>query len=297
MIKPLDISKIGSYVAIGDSFSEGMMDPWASDPHLAESAVGEYRGWTDRLASKLSRIRVDEDLPPVRYANLAVRGKLLHQIVAEQLDPAIEMLPDLLSIVGGGNDMLRPGATPDTVAELLEEAVSRARHAGCEVLLVVSSNPRGGSRLLSATRGQASVFNSYIWSIAHRYDCYVADQWGLQALQTWPAWAADRIHLTSTGHEIMAREALHALGLEARINEDSRPLPLGEDPIPSEVPISEAIPAGWAQVQQGFRDDFEWLRRDVKPWVGRRIKGVSSGDEVRAKRPRLQEMPPQPHDL
>ena len=98
-------------MAIGDSFTEGLNDALAA---------GGFRGWADRLAGLLAA-----DYPGLRYANLAVRGKLLRQIVAEQVPAAAAVSPGLVSIAGGGNDLLRPGADPDTLAELLDVAVAR----------------------------------------------------------------------------------------------------------------------------------------------------------------------------
>jgi lysophospholipase L1-like esterase len=59
------------YVALGDSFTEGIGDP---EPE----SVGGNRGWADRLAEVLS-----DGQPDFSYANLAVRGKILSQISGE----------------------------------------------------------------------------------------------------------------------------------------------------------------------------------------------------------------------
>ena len=56
--------QIGSFVAIGDSFTEGLDDPHP-DPALG------YRGWTDLVAQRLAARR-----PDFRHANLALRGRL-----------------------------------------------------------------------------------------------------------------------------------------------------------------------------------------------------------------------------
>src|SRR5690625_4557997 len=60
-----------SFLALGDSFTEGLQD---IDP------VGNVRGWTDRLAGHIAVHN-----PDARYANLAVRGKLIAQVVSEQV--------------------------------------------------------------------------------------------------------------------------------------------------------------------------------------------------------------------
>lgn len=78
------------YVAIGDSFTEGIGDPEPDSP-------GGHRGWADRVAEQLAE-RTDD----FAYANLAVRGRLLQQIADEQIDPALALRPDLISISAGG---------------------------------------------------------------------------------------------------------------------------------------------------------------------------------------------------
>src|SRR5699024_12178143 len=94
----LMLETITSYVAVGDSFSEGLMDP---DPHGED----RYRGWADRLALMLTESAVGS--PDVSYANLAIRGRLLDRIIDEQIPRALEIRPDLVSLCAGGNDCLR----------------------------------------------------------------------------------------------------------------------------------------------------------------------------------------------
>ncbi|MER2137399.1 MAG: SGNH/GDSL hydrolase family protein, partial [Arthrobacter sp.] len=55
------------YVALGDSFTEGIGDPSPESP-------GGHRGWADRLAEELAAGHDD-----FAYANLAIRGRLLNQ--------------------------------------------------------------------------------------------------------------------------------------------------------------------------------------------------------------------------
>lgn len=103
---------IGSYVAVGDSFTEGVGDPGPD---------GAFVGWADRLAVLLADRRPEGDFG---YTNLAVRGKLLDQIMEDQLPRALRLAPDLVSFSAGGNDILRPGTDPDEVAERFERAIA-----------------------------------------------------------------------------------------------------------------------------------------------------------------------------
>src|SRR5919112_2738603 len=243
------------FVALGDSFTEGLEDLGTD---------GAYRGWADRLAEVLAAGAPAGDL---RYANLAVRGRLLPEIVSEQVPAALQLQPDLVSLVGGGNDVLRPGSDPDRLADLLEDAVRTLREAGADVLLATGVDPVK-SPIINLTRGKVAIYNNHIWSIARRQGAHVVDLWGMRALQDRRMWAAGRIHLTPDGHQRVAWHAAEVLGT-ASGNDWATPLPPG--------------PA--LRRRATVREDAQWVREYVGPWVGRRLRRRSSGDTVTPKRP------------
>jgi lysophospholipase L1-like esterase len=249
------------YLALGDSFTEGLQDLRAD---------GTYRGWADRLAQSLAAARTPGS-EPFGYANLAVRGRLLGQIVEQQVAAAIELLSGrpggLVSLVGGGNDVLRPGSDPDALAARLEQAVIDLRAAGSDVLLATPVDPVQ-SPIINLTRGKAAVFAACIWSIGRRHGAFVLDLWGMKSLQDRRMWAADRIHLTAEGHRRVAAQAAEVLGLSS---DGSWSTPL--TPVPARLR------------RQAVHDDAQWLRQYVGPWVGRRLRRRSSGDSVQPKRP------------
>jgi lysophospholipase L1-like esterase len=250
------------YVAIGDSFTEGMSDP---DPRRP----GAYRGWADRLAEHLAA-DAEADGGGFAYANLAVRGRLLEDIVTRQLDDALALSPDLVSIVGGGNDILRPRADVDSLAARLERAVAAVRATGADVLMATPTDPRGAP-LVQLTRRRVAVYIAHIHAIARRHDAVVVNQWGLRALSDWRMWAEDRIHMTPEGHRRVALAAYAALH---RLPEDDD----WAAPLPPQVPVGRL---------GRVRTDLEWAREHLVPWATRRLHGRSSGDVVTAKRPRL----------
>jgi lysophospholipase L1-like esterase len=120
MREPDPGAQIGSFVALGDSFTEGLENP---DPD------GGFIGWADRVAAVLAG-----QVPGFRYANLAIRGKLLPEVVAEQVPRAVELAPDLVSLAAGGNDILR-GSDVDALAARFDPAVAALQAAGCRVLI------------------------------------------------------------------------------------------------------------------------------------------------------------------
>ncbi len=253
----------GRYVAIGDSFTEGLWDTAPEDPQL------QY-GWADRLAFALSRLRREAGGDPLEYANHAVRGLLLGPILDEQLPRALAQGPELLSIVGGGNDVLRPGGNPDRLAARLDEAVVTARASGTRVLLATGMDTRGVA-LLGSLRHKVAVYNAHIWSIAQRRGAAVIDLWGMRSLRDRRMWAQDRIHLSPEGHRRVAQAALHALGLTPDDPDWDRPSPAD----------------GSVDRITQLKDDAAWLRRDVYPWATRRLHRTSSGDDRLPKYPQL----------
>ncbi|WP_024285687.1 SGNH/GDSL hydrolase family protein [Cellulomonas sp. KRMCY2] len=258
------------FAALGDSFTEGLWDVPGGEPPTRTAATDPAptcRGWADLLALHLAERAEDGRL---EYANLAVRGRLLGPILREQVPAALSLEPDLVSLIGGGNDILRPAADPDRLAAQLERAVVALRAAGVDVLLGTGMDSKD-SPVVRRTRGRAAVLNAHIWSIARRHDAHVLDLWGMRSLRDWRMWAPDRIHLTTEGHRRVAQGALAALGLEP---DD----PAWDDPLAPLPPLPRA-----AQV----RDDIEWFRSHAYPWATRRLRGRSSGDERTAKRPKL----------
>lgn len=248
---------IGSYAAVGDSFTEGVGDPGPD---------GSFIGWADRLAVLLSDRRPEHDF---RYANLAVRGRLLDQIVDEQVPRAIELHPDLVTFCAGGNDILRPGSDPDDVAERYEAAVARLTHSVGTVVLCTGFDTRGVP-VLRHLRGKIATYTAHVRAIADRHDCPVLDLWSLRSVQDRRAWDADRLHLSAEGHTRVALRAGQVLGLGIPADPD-QPWP----PEPFRAP---------AEIR---RDNIQWAREYLVPWIGRRLRGESSGDHVEPKRPDL----------
>ncbi|MHB1235244.1 MAG: SGNH/GDSL hydrolase family protein, partial [Microbacteriaceae bacterium] len=189
------------YIALGDSFTEGIGDP---EPRSA----GGYRGWADRVAEVLSA-RTDD----FSYANLAIRGRLLQQIVDEQVDPAVALRPDLVTLSGGGNDIIRPGSDPDAIAATLEAAVHRLGAHGATVVLFAGPDI-GMTPVLGRSRGKVAIFNENIRSIALRNDALIVDMWAMTELRDPRMWAPDRLHFSPLGHHAVARMVLRVLGVD-----------------------------------------------------------------------------------
>ncbi|MEZ5116459.1 MAG: SGNH/GDSL hydrolase family protein [Candidatus Nanopelagicales bacterium] len=244
------------YVALGDSFTEGLQDEVGPD--------GRHRGWADRLAGEL-----DARSPGLTYANLAVRGRLLPQVVDEQVPAALALDPDLVTFAAGVNDALRRHFDLDASATLLEDAVRRLRAGGADVLLVAFGDPSRRSRAIGSVTGRIAAYDSVVRAVAERYGCYLMDFWGLAAFDDDVLWDEDRLHLAPEGHRVVAAAALDALGFgDDRWRTPRAPSP--HRPLPARVAA-----------------DAAWARGHLLPWLGRRLRGISSGDGVDPKRPTL----------
>lgn len=242
------------FVAVGDSFTEGIGDP---DP----DAPGGNRGWADRVAEVLT-----QDVDDFAYANLAVRGKLIAQIVAEQIQPAVDLSPDLVSICAGGNDVIRPGTDPDDIAGQLEDAVARLSSTGAAVVLFTGIDT-GFTPVFRPFRGKVAIYNENVRAIADRHDCIVADQWALKSIQDTRFFADDRLHLNALGHHEVARMVLRALN------------------VPNDLQAMQPEPLPVRTWRAARAEDIGWAREHLVPWVLRRLRHQSSGDHVAAKRP------------
>ncbi|WP_328403194.1 SGNH/GDSL hydrolase family protein [Streptomyces sp. NBC_00390] len=243
-----------SFVAVGDSFTEGMSDLLPD---------GSYRGWADLLAARLAARS-----PGFRYANLAVRGKLIGQIVDEQIDTAAAMQADVVTLVGGLNDTLRPKCDMPRVCGLLEEAVERLAPS-CGQLVLMRSPGRSGP-VLERFRPRMEELFAHVDKLAARHGARVVDLYRSSALSDRRMWDVDRLHLTAEGHRRVAEAVWQTLGHEAE-----------ED---WQAPLTPAVPARWAE-RRGA--DLRFARQYLGPWIGRRLTGRSSGDGRPPKRAEL----------
>jgi len=245
-----------SYVAIGDSFTEGYGD---------DLPDGSIRGWADLVALGMTAASAE----PVEYANLAIRGRKLAPLLAEQLQPAIEMHPQLISLNGGGNDILRPRVGIGGLAAQLAAAARRIVGADIHVLLLSGANP---SRHLPAgrlIRRRGQQLDDAVLATYPRAGVTFVDNWADRELSDIRYWSADRMHLNALGHVRVATNVLTALDV----------------PVPEEW--SDLTPAGTAHDR-----NLRYYREYVLPWIGRRLARQSSGDGRLPKIPTLAPVAP-----
>lgn len=253
-----------SMVAVGDSFTEGMCDDLLPD--------GEFRGWADRVAERLAAEAGGEEV--FRYANLAVRGKLIGQIVDEQVDTAAAMDADLVTLAGGLNDALRPGCDPEAICAQLGLAAEKLSADGRQLVMFHSTDPSrrmpGGARLMPAILH----LKAFVDGLGERPNIAVVNLFDAACFDDPRLWADDRLHLSAEGHRRVAEAVLQAIGLPASFD--------WRAPLPAAAP-----PKRSAKITA----DLRWLGKHLGPWIVRRLTGKSSGDGRLPKRPELAPYP------
>lgn len=188
-------SEFRCYVAVGDSFTAG--------------APGMKGRWPDELAAALR---------PAEYHNLGVVGATTAEVADGQLDPCVELGPDLVTVVCGVNDVLL-SVRPDIEAhasglERIFRTITQ-RLPGAIVVTVttppiaehIGLRPRSRRRV---ERGVAQL-NEITRSLAERYGVLCLE-WGDHPLaRERQNFADDGFHPSLTGMRRAARASAQAL--------------------------------------------------------------------------------------
>lgn len=244
------------FVALGDSFTEGVGDPDPTRPN-------GLRGWADRVAEVLAAAD-----PDFGYANLAIRGRKLDAILAEQVEPAVALAPDLVTIYAGANDILRPKVDLDGLVERYDAALGTLAATGARLLVFTAFDP-GGSAIFRPMRGRFALYNELVREAAERHGATIVDYWRLRDYRDARLWDDDRMHMSAAGHQRMALEVLGTLDVPHEL----RPLALRDAP-----PLTRA---------EQRAANSAWVRDAAVPWVHRRLTGRSSGDQLEPRYPVL----------
>jgi lysophospholipase L1-like esterase len=248
------------YVAIGDSQTEGLWD--------GDDSAGLV-GFADRLASML-----DSFHPGLQYANLAVRGRRIQDVLNDQLPQALSMQPDLISVCIGMNDATRPGRKFDRALADLDIVHERLARSGATVVTTMFPDI---ARILPAGRLIASRMlriNSAIAAAADDYGFRLVDLYHAPSMTQPDMWSEDRVHGSTKGHIAFTAAAAEALNL------------------PSSNHNWAGAGAAGSSPSFGSRAYSQWLwtKNMFVPWLWREARGRSAGDNRAPKRPRLERL-------
>lgn len=250
--------RFGRYVALGDSSAEGLDDP---------DGRGGYRGWADRLAQRLAAAQ-----GTVLYANLAVRGRRTRQVLDDQLAPALAMRPDLAALVTGTNDVVSRRFDVASVAEDVERIHGQLIAGGATVITFTLPDLTPIMPMARRLAPRVAALNETLRRVAAETGAVLVDVAAHPVASDPRLWSADRLHANSRGHDRIAASLAEALGLPGA---DAT----WAEPLPHRPPASSA---------RRLAAEAIWLRRHLLPWAWRRLRGRSSGDGRRAKRPELE---------
>jgi len=244
------------FIALGDSMTEGMCD---------EIVNGNYRGWADRVADTLSK-----ENPNFSYVNLAIRGKLLHQVIDDQIPAAVRYItgPEtLVSFHAGANDVLRPNYQAEVAFAKYEKGISDLADTGATLIVfTVVDRVEGNGKTAQLWHQRFSAFNVNVREVAKKYGATVIEADDAKWLADLRFLAKDRLHLNSDGHWRLSQAVLEKLGK----NFDAA----------WKIPLPPAVKKPWLQKKS---ENLLWIITFVAPWIWRRLRGRSSGDGRRAK--------------
>ena len=239
------------YIALGDSMTEGMTD---------EVINGKYRGWADRIADVMAKQN-----PQFTYMNLAIRGKLIQQVIDDQLPqitPYVTGKDTLVSFHAGANDVIRPNYNPAVTLPLYIEAAKKVAATGCTLMLfTVMEKPTSDGKTGKIWESRFHEFNKIVRHTAELTGAVLID-WNVAPLLSDIRFLADdRLHLNAQGHYRVSQGVLEKLGLPFDSTWKT-PLP----PAQKTTLLKKAI------------SDVRWIFTFVLPWIWRRARGKSSGD-------------------
>ena len=244
------------FIALGDSMTEGMCD---------EIVDGQYRGWADRVADTLAK-----ENPNFTYVNLAIRGKLLHQVIDGQIPEAAKFvtgLETLLSFHAGANDVLRPNYQAEVAFAKYEKGISDLTKTGATVMVfTVIDRVEGNGKTAQLWHERFSAFNVNVRQVANKYGAIIIESDNAKWMADLRFLARDRLHLNTDGHWRLSQAVLENLGKES-------------DP-KWKIPLIPAIKK--SRLRKNL-ENIIWIIIFVLPWIWRRVRGRSSGDGRSAK--------------
>ncbi|GAA3158315.1 hypothetical protein GCM10010521_52900 [Streptomyces rameus] len=259
------------FVAVGDSLTEGVGDPHGTG----------WRGWAALLAASLA-----EDSEHVRFTNLAVSGAQTRDVRERQTPAALELRPDLVSVVIGVNDTLRSTFDIHAVAVNLDEVYAAFARQGATLLTACLPDPGAMLGLPDAlarplARRQRAV-NEVVHALSDRYGAvhlHAAD--GVWVTDR-TLWSADRLHPGERGHRQLAAR-YHAMLAEAGRATGRPPSPEPELPAPTRTAsLWWLATAGTGWVVRRCNDLLPQLLRLAADELRHRARGTSARLDLRA---------------
>ncbi len=222
-------------------------------------------GWTDRLAHLLSTDAEGRG-HDFEYANIAIRGSKLEGIMDDQLEHALALRPDLVTILAGSNNFFSNAETVERLERIFRTGLQRLKIAGIHVIVANTINPCH-LRFFGPVRPNAERMSRMIEHVAAELGFPVIDVYGMSELEHLEFWHRDMVHFSEIGHTHIANAAAAVLDTTARFT-----APQYEPSFATDRPLGETV---------------AWFLRDVVPFIERRLRRTSSGVGIAPKLPAL----------
>jgi lysophospholipase L1-like esterase len=193
------------YVALGDSTTEGLGDPYPGYPDI---------GWPDMIAAGLRAVR-----PELDFFNLGKRFLVASEVRESQLTQALGHRPDLASVVVGGNDMLAEQFSGEAVEAEIEQIVAPLRAQGATVFTCTMFNIFAAGVL----NEEATAFlepryvrlNEAVRRVADRHGLPLVDLANAEVSRRPEMYSKDLQHASRLGHAATAVLMLRELASAA----------------------------------------------------------------------------------
>jgi lysophospholipase L1-like esterase len=240
------------FVALGDSITLGIGDPVRLEPPPGlpgdnpRKGKRGWRGWA---------VLLSESMPEPDLHIVAGNGACWADLERDQLPTALQLRPEVASVVIGVNDTLRPNFDPDRIGKSAAHVVGALRASGAEVLTMRLPDP---GRMLGVPgvlarplARRAHAVNQVMDDVAERFGTLHFDAAGDAEVFNPQMWAVDRLHPSERGHRLIARR-FHALLAAA-----GHPVaaPPGAEPLNQPPTRAEAL---------------AWMATKGTAWVARR---------------------------
>lgn len=249
---PAPPAAFSRYVALGDSFTEGVGDPHPASPN-------GLRGWADHVAVALAQSN-----PDLRYANLAVRGRRMDEILTEQVQTAVMLEPDLVTVYAGMNDLLLVRNDIDAMMARYADGLKTLQQTGA-LVLAFTAGDLGTVPLFRRLRGRTAVYNELLRSIADDIGLRLVDFWRFSEFRDPRLWDGDRVHLSPLGHERMAAKVLDTLTVSHHLTTRSAALLASTPPV------------------RDLQANLRWATAFAAPWVAKRVRRATPGAGIEPK--------------
>ncbi|MED0827113.1 SGNH/GDSL hydrolase family protein [Bacillus pacificus] len=184
------------FVAIGDSFTEGIGDE-------VEGIV--LKSWVDHF--------VQLCVHDIEYANFAKCGLVTKEIRSQQLEKVLTFKPDLVSLIAGANDVLKGRWNHQAYKNDMEFMIDTLSKTDADIM--IANLPDFTVRLplasekKQALKEQLLEINEVIRSLSREYKLHYVDFWNHQLVNDNTLWSKDFIHPNSKGY-VKVAELIHS---------------------------------------------------------------------------------------